>query len=223
MTFRSDLVFVVVTIHILSCACTIQAYELHTHAYVSQEAFARATRLTNYMDDVVMDPNASFDPDKEARASSEFAEFENSGTPRGWLAAGSIREDDYLPHPLAAARLRCTPPLNPQSADEQIERPRHHFFDVQRSGDGIANGFPAPDWALGLLGRGPSADQNHFSLADARVYQLRSLTDSSRQDRDRHTARMFRTLGQVIHILQDMAQPQHTRNDPHVGCALIRF
>src|SRR5262249_33378540 len=128
-----------------------------------------------------------------------------------------------LPHPLAAALLRCTPPLNPQSADEQIDRPRHHFFDVQRSGDGIANGFPAPDWALGLLGRGPSADQNHFPLADARVYQLRSLTGSTRQDRDRHTAKMFRTLGQVIHVLQDMAQPQHTRNDPHVGCALIQF
>jgi hypothetical protein len=36
--------------------------------------------------------------------------------------------------------------------------------------------------------------------------------------RDQFTARFFRTLGHVLHILEDMAQPQHTRNDPHAGC-----
>jgi hypothetical protein len=214
-----------VTMQILSCASSIPAYELLTHAYVSREAFDRSTRLKSYADDVGIDSTSifEFDPDEEARSSARFAGFQNSGTARDWLAAGSIREDDYLPHPLAAALLRCVPPANPQSPNEKIDRPKHHFFDVQRGGGGIANGFPAPDWALGLLGRGPNADQNHFSLADARVHQLRSLTDGTRSDRDRYTARMFRTLGQVIHVLQDMAQPQHTRNDPHVGCTLLRF
>ena len=30
---------------------------------------------------------------------------------------------------------------------------------------------------------------------------------------------MFRALGQVLHVVEDMAQPQHTRNDPHADCA----
>jgi hypothetical protein len=37
--------------------------------------------------------------------------------------------------------------------------------------------------------------------------------------REKHTALLFRTLGQVLHLLEDSAQPQHTRNDPHAGCA----
>ena len=28
----------------------------------------------------------------------------------------------------------------------------------------------------------------------------------------------FRALGDMVYLIQDMAQPQHTRNDPHAGC-----
>lgn len=116
--------------------------------------------------------------------------------------------------------LGCRIPKNPPS---QVDRPRHHFFDVQRNGQGLTVlgnilGLPAPDWALGTAGRGPNPDQNQFSLADARDYQLWSLTAETRADRERNTARLFRALGQVAHVLEDMAQPQHTRNDPHLGC-----
>ena len=81
-------------------------------------------------------------------------------------------------------------------------------------------GTPARDWALGLDGRGPGETENQFSLIDARGYQLDSFIATTRLDRDLKTARMFRALGQVIHVLQDMAQPQHTRNDPHMGCGI---
>ena len=37
--------------------------------------------------------------------------------------------------------------------------------------------------------------------------------------REKYTALMFRALGQVLHVVEDMAQPQHTRNDPHADCA----
>jgi hypothetical protein len=53
---------------------------------------------------------------------------------------------------------------------------------------------------------------------DAREYQLKSLTETTKVDREKNAALLFRTLGQVIHLVQDMAQPQHTRNDPHSGC-----
>src|SRR5262249_35649632 len=103
------------------------------------------------------------------------------------------------------------------------DRSLNHFFDVQRGGRGLTVsgatlGFPAPGWALGRQGRGPNADQNQFSLMDARTYQLESLTAVSHDVRDQNTALLFRTLGQVAHLLEDMATPQHTRNDPHAGC-----
>ncbi|HEX6210510.1 MAG TPA: hypothetical protein VF136_07020, partial [Methylomirabilota bacterium] len=115
--------------------------------------------------------------------------------------------------------LGCEPPLNPPSA---IDRVRHHFFDPG-SARGlhlglVSLGLPAPAWALGEQGRGDGPDQNQFSLLDARLDQLRSLIEASPAERERHTALLFRSLGHVLHLVQDMAQPQHTRNDAHPAC-----
>src|SRR3989449_4293195 len=118
---------------------------------------------------------------------AQLAEFSNNGTARGWMIEGAIREDDFQAH-LVLAQLGCPQPKNPHS---DIDRPKHHFFDIQRGGAGIplVAGISAPDWALGREGRGPASSQNQFSLPDARVYQLRSLTESSRVERDRNAAR----------------------------------
>lgn len=194
---------------------SVSAYELMTHAKVSGRAFDTSERVRMYLEDVGIKVSDLFDRESaEGRESTVFAGFRNTGTLRGWMTAGAIREDDFQPHP------GCRQPLNPPSA---MDRPLNHFFDVQRGGRGLTvlgleRGFPAPDWALGLQGRGPDDTQNQFSVLDARVHQLRSLTAPTRDERDRNTALLFRTLGHVIHALEDMGQPQHTRNDPHAGC-----
>ena len=227
MSGRSALVACATSLQLLVAAWSAQAYHLLTHASVSQQAFDLSARLRDYAEDVAINTDDIFDPDGGAAASTEFAGFAHRGTLRDWFATGAIREDDYLPHPVFESLFGCEPPLNPQSPDEQLDRPKHHFFDVQREGAGftLVGGLPALDWALGLQGRGPTPQQNHFSLPDARVYQLRSLTGSRRVERDRNLARLFRTLGHIAHVLQDMAQPQHTRHDPHLGCtsAVLEF
>src|SRR5436309_5883603 len=169
---------------------SVQSYDLLTHMTVSQQAFDLSARVRSYAEDVAIKIESIFDPDNRAEGSTAFAGFKNRGTLRDWLAAGAIREDDFQEHSLLA-RLGCPQPGNPRS---EIDRPKHHFFDVQREGAGLtlALGLPAPDWALGLQGRGPSENQNHFSLTDARAYQLRSLTENARDERNRNTARLFR-------------------------------
>jgi hypothetical protein len=78
--------------------------------------------------------------------------------------------------------------------------------------------------------------RNHFSVVDARETVWRALTlmksngDGSfsaftdqddpvyrRVQRQEYWATTFRALGDVLHLNQDMAQPQHTRNDAHSG------
>jgi hypothetical protein len=71
---------------------------------------------------------------------------------------------------------------------------------------------------------------NHFTWQDAREYYYRAVTWKTRPNtlattlagtqfdyvaRMRYFSSTFNSLGHVVHLLQDMAQPQHSRNDPH--------
>jgi hypothetical protein len=103
-----------------------------------------------------------------------------------------------------------------------------------------------PDWAIGS--RDSFADSNKpeagrrntFTVFDAREAMFRALTMMTRIDgtyvkltpgdpavseqwRQAYWATTFRALGDVLHLNQDMAQPQHTRNEPHSGKYCFEF
>ncbi len=88
----------------------------------------------------------------------------------------------------------------------------------------------APAWASGAVDpfsatvREDTARRNHFTLYDAREAMWRALTGRDKSfndlaltplDRKAYWATAFRALGDVLHLVQDMAQPQHTRNEAH--------
>lgn len=195
------------------------AYELRTHGAVTSGAFATSRELPVYLDAVGILAADRFDRGSASRP-EELDGFVNSGTPRDWMIEGVIREDDFQPLGLPG----CPQPHNPSTG---VSRPGNHFLDVQRGNAGLHVGpftrFPATDWGLGVQGRGSEPAGNAFTILDARAYQLQSLIATAPADREKNTAKLFRALGQVIHLVQDMAQPQHTRNDPHLGCEVGPF
>lgn len=88
---------------------------------------------------------------------------------------------------------------------------------------GTSKSVKSPDWALEDVGdfQGPIAFQS-FSLKDAHESLYRALTHTNQfstlgavNERRRHFGLVFQSLGHVMHHLQDMAQPQHVRNDTH--------
>lgn len=101
-------------------------------------------------------------------------------------------------------------------------RASNHFYNPLNGAPltlGIKLGSPSPDWALedngeitGILGFG----KQKFSYRDARQYFFDALTKGTKADRDKNFGLTFQTLGMVIHHVQDMAQPQHVRNDQHL-------
>ncbi len=94
-------------------------------------------------------------------------------------------------------------------------RSRGHFFNPL-NGYALFNvsGFvPSPDWTL--EDTGDISGQND-SFKDTRQFFFEALTLSSETDRKMKWGRTFQGLGQVIHHLQDMAQPEHSRVDPHL-------
>ena len=72
----------------------------------------------------------------------------------------------------------------------------------------------SPDWALGTLP--PSHLSQVNSYVDLKNYFFQALTSTTGTNRAVATGLTFETLGRIVHHLQDMAAPQHVRNDAHL-------
>ncbi|HEX5055041.1 MAG TPA: hypothetical protein VFX02_00945 [Gammaproteobacteria bacterium] len=105
-------------------------------------------------------------------------------------------------------------------------------------------GAPSPDWALedqheiediplslrllfyaAVKGDVPAANaiinslfdkQQDYSYRDMMSNFYLALTSQSSGVRQQNWGELFQRLGHVIHHVQDMAQPEHVRNDPHL-------
>ncbi len=153
-------------------------------------------------------------------------------TIQGWLMRGAIREDDL--GEILGFQVGGDPHDDP---DGNIFRVFNHFYDPVHDRPlttcfvepGTRN---APDWAIGSTDafREPNTPElfrrNHFTVFDAREAMYRALTGqdgnnkpiaTTVEERNKYWATTFRSLGDVVHLIQDMAQPQHTRNDGHAG------
>lgn len=104
--------------------------------------------------------------------------------------------------------------------EDRVPRSIHHFFDPTANAALLpALAKPSPDWALedkGAIEPPASLFTQRYSFRDGRGYFLKGLTEGTKTERDRNFGLMFETVGHVVHHLQDMAQPQHVRLDPHL-------
>ena len=70
-------------------------------------------------------------------------------------------------------------------------------------------------WALMPPGT-QSILTGNYSWYDVRDYYYKALTSADKTSRDTNFAQTFRGLGQVMHMVQDMSVPEHSRNNGHV-------
>ena len=162
---------------------------------------------------------------------------------RGWLMRGAIREDDGPSTEIDYFQYADSDPYGKISRfcnhffDPITRKPLSStlFGDpVGYLGCPNLENVNAPNWALGTtdafaLNLVDSQSRNHFSAFNAREAMWRALTlktkagdpapgmvdDSDTQRRNAYWATTFRSLGDMVHLLQDMGQPQHTRNEGH--------
>jgi len=84
------------------------------------------------------------------------------------------------------------------------------FFDTGSGGSSLST----IEWF-----ESPAGTQNsggNYSWYDVREYFYHALTDQAIKDREENFADTFRGLGQLMHLVQDMSVPLHTRNDGHL-------
>jgi len=168
---------------------------------------------------------------------------------KGWLMRGAIREDDLKAENPPCVKVKnptdddypnpVNRPFNhfydPVSTDP--------ITKGALTGLGIPSGtLNSPDWGAGTsdaFAALPVADagrRNHFSVLDAREAMYRALTGRATSDsvdirpsgylgtdeflRRSYWATTFKALGNVVHLIEDMGQPQHTRNERHGGVCI---
>jgi hypothetical protein len=150
-----------------------------------------------------------------------------------WLMRGVIREDDFQSGKYDNPNL--FPDRDPWNDDF---RSKNHFYNPVRNDTGLGplgNNFQrSTTWALGISDSDawlsddtPDTTRgNHFSYMDARRQYFLALTfkdrtNTSRGPLDEYRLRtnlwasLFKSLGHVVHLLQDTASPQHVRGEPH--------
>ncbi len=81
---------------------------------------------------------------------------------------------------------------------------RHKYSDVT-----WATGYTSPPSPTSQ----PIVTDNGMDWNAARSYYYLALTATNGNAREEYFAQTFQTLGQVLHLLQDMAVPAHVRND----------
>ena len=175
-------------------------------------------------------------PDAGASGSDTTIRYSVSG----WLMRGAVREDDT--GLVAGLALDQPPPYDDLDPYYNINRFCNHFFDPLNNrkltsfcgGDTFSS---APVWASGTVNPfinpilPPSSIQedldrhNDFTIQDARESMWRALTGYDKAmtsvvaktglERKKYWATTFRALGDVVHLIEDMAQPQHTRDESH--------
>ncbi|MGH8593311.1 MAG: hypothetical protein ACREV3_05495, partial [Gammaproteobacteria bacterium] len=95
-----------------------------------------------------------------------------------------------------------------------------HFFDPTNnqglSAYLVVSGTASPDYILDddVCSSSPCAHSS-FSWKAARGDFLDALTKPDQTAREKAWAHMFESLGHIVHHVEDMAQPQHVRNEPH--------
>jgi len=232
---------------ILAGLSSANAFEVTTHAVMTSQAWSRfiasdpgalnrlglvdlenAFNISAYYDfrpgsgDVAISRNTL---DFEFKKIREIGEKPFSIS--GWLMRGAIREDDDV------SPSDESPKEDPRG---DFHRVFSHFHDpVNDRGLFVAKslGAKASDWALApdastpfFIIDGAPQRYNSFNLATFHEAQWVALTGTDKagtkvafnsNDRNTYWATAFRALGDIVHLNQDMAQPQHTRNDGHTG------
>jgi len=98
----------------------------------------------------------------------------------------------------------------------------NHYYDPQNGGKELTWGYgPRTDaisWTIGYKKQLNPFDTRHYnaySYTMAKEYFKYAFTEAEKSERRRLQAKMFVSIGHVMHMMNDMNVPAHVRDDPH--------
>lgn len=183
----------------------IYSYQINTHRALSELAARRAdSDVESFLiHELLMAEGLNFQaPNVGTSGTKSLLE---------WIQEGSEREDDYTIWPAGRFFNHFYNPITGKGLNDFI------------GGIGSGQKLDSLNWAWGNKA---VVGENLWGWLQAREYYFLTLITPWEENMDiggglilpgrKASAGMtFRALGQVIHLIQDLGQPQHTRNDAH--------
>ena len=196
-------------IYILFSSGKVLSYEIETHQEISQKALDSSMVTT---DETVL-TNLGLQP---LSAKQKFLNSQGVQHRIDELIQDGAGFEDNLPGSRFVHHFYDPVhdlPLTDYTAIDQLGSTI--FF-----GGWLADPIRSPDWALEDVG---DISVQEYSWKDARLHFLCAVTSGTSErclelglnDTNKEWGLTFQTLGHIIHHIQDMAQPQHTRNEKH--------
>lgn len=102
--------------------------------------------------------------------------------------------------------------------EDDLLRPRYHFHNPLLTWDvsGYSYGLLGPYTSSIIWSQSPIGQNNLYSWRDARDNYYSALTAATDAARAPYYQKMFQSLGAVMHLVEDAAVPDHTRNQSHM-------
>jgi hypothetical protein len=193
------------------------SWEINTHRAIDREAIKKSSNLQSFIDNSNINlqnyPNEKFEGyTKIFSENYTYLDYVTNGETIGisnenWkqifsnskakslIEAGAILEDALWPNSL-------------------IGRYLNHFYDAQNGGDGLWWNLSSLDWGEGLTYK-TSTPFNYYSYPQALTYFQLAFTESNPIDRKKYQAKLLVSIGHLLHLMNDMTSPAHTRGDAH--------
>jgi hypothetical protein len=122
---------------------------------------------------------------------------------------GGFRSVNHFYDPLTGLGLSNIP-LDDRARDAVTGQ----FIPIGNNSFTWASTLDCPGIDIYVIGFGLNANTyNFWSWKNARDYEWHGLTDFDRNTRNAALNDMFRSVGQVMHLLEDTTSPQHVRNE----------
>jgi len=196
---------------------TAMAHKVAVHALLTERAAAASLGLQSFLTSVSFDESSLVSADLvllEAKYRLPVGFACGVGHLLGSSLADENRGVEYLRSPIALLVFGSV-------MEDFGTRPANHFYMPLSQTTGAA--LTVSNIELGSDARTWAFLQNTDNRWNwMRAYDEYKRAFSAPMNSERHSAfaDMFLTIGHVVHLVQDMSQPSHTRNDPHPGHGL---
>jgi len=100
--------------------------------------------------------------------------------------------------------------------DKPVTRSFYHFHDPLMPWDKAGLSLAGLSWKSSILWSQTPPKQQSYSWKNAREYYYRALSAATDAERLQAYAQVFQALGHIMHLVEDAAVPDHTRNDSHI-------